>query len=285
MASDHWDENENLRFICQNGIGIERIDEIATKGINLNQTFSNTKTPLQIACENNELEVVVKLLSLGAKIDSKPISLLYSVLTHSRLKMLKILIEFKINLNVIILGEPVLIFSLKNSKRKITLFLIENGANLNVLGVGGLSPLYLAIEYNEPIIVEKLIQSGADMYEKIPYDWGFNKDQYFIHKVCGDGLVEILKILVKYGFDVNLTDESTVTPLFYAVNIVDADDIKLSMINILLEAGADPTIIFENGNSLIDFAAESGSVDITVKLLSAIWNIDIPSSPKRQRIE
>ena len=73
-------------------------------------------------------------------------------------------------------------------------------------------------------------------------------------KVPPKSIIEILDLLVQYGYDLNLfsTNPPGMTILAYFLQSIEIDDGVMSIIEWLLQNGADPKIVFKNGKRPID---------------------------------
>lgn len=85
-----------------------------------------------------------------------------------------------------------------------------------------------------------------------------------------DGSIEVVRLLLQYGADANAWDgENTSTPLHSAMRILHADMqihnkelIQLELIQLFLEAGADPNAVSNIGESALRWAVEQGDLDM-----------------------
>lgn len=66
-------------------------------------------------------------------------------------------------------------------------------------------------------------------------------------KAAGKGKLEIIDASIEKGVDVNARGKSNATPLFWAMN-------NIAGFERLLELGADPNVVFEDGSSVIHWA-------------------------------
>ncbi|ESO86496.1 hypothetical protein LOTGIDRAFT_128873 [Lottia gigantea] len=93
--------------------------------------------------------------------------------------------------------------------------LVGNGANLNALNFHSQSPLILACRYEYSDIVTLLCSKGADPNLK----GYFGNERLTPLSLCSRlNKLEITKILVYYGADINASDDSGPSPLFTALS-------------------------------------------------------------------
>jgi ankyrin repeat protein len=84
------------------------------------------------------------------------------------------------------------------------------------------------------------------------------------------GVLFIVELLLKSGANVNITDNSGMTPLMKAIKIMPTTsskrDNKYDIIETLLEAGADPKIRSNDGKTALHFAKEEGDLRVIIML-------------------
>lgn len=104
-------------------------------------------------------------------------------------------------------------------------------------------------------IIENILDAGVDINRNTKHiiNWIPNSTELLyttynwtaLHYAVKSGDIDVVKMLLDYGADINATDFNNTTPLYYAVN-----NINSSMVKILLEYGADPNI---RRNSINDY--------------------------------
>ena len=87
-------------------------------------------------------------------------------------------------------ATPLFMSVVKNNKKLVEL-LLKNKADPNILSEDGKSPLYRAIELQNPEIVSLLLKYGAKV--DIPFN-----GEYPIHLATRKNNAKILKLLLKY---------------------------------------------------------------------------------------
>ncbi|MBM9501032.1 ankyrin repeat domain-containing protein [Leptospira sp. 201903071] len=136
--------------------------------------------------------------------------------------------------------------------------LLRNGLNPNGLTYYGMSPVSLAVKYQNPSIVEILLEFSADPNQP-DETTGLTP---LIHSVLEDSSPEILSLLVLYGADLNRKDSNGMSPLHHCVN-----EGKLSPFRILLEKGADPNVQDFDGVTCMNLAKSSHGMSEFAELL------------------
>lgn len=133
------------------------------------------------------------------------------------------------------LGKSPLHYAARERTGRAVKILVEAGAELDVLDEDGYSPLHIAVgEYGsslEPICI--LIDAGADV------DVRGSRGRTPLIEAAGafeDGsFVAAMDVLLEAGADPNIADDSGNAPLHFASTCADAAAVRL-----LLDAGADP---------------------------------------------
>lgn len=125
---------------------------------------------------------------------------------------------------------------------------ISHGWSVNSALPDGTRGLQLATFYRWPHIIEKLIQSGADI----------NAQQAngltALHLAASKGFIDILTILLDTGrVNLDVTDDYGMTPLHYA-----AAENKVKSISMLRQHGAQPDLLQIDGLTPLSCAAVRG---------------------------
>ena len=121
--------------------------------------------------------------------------------------------------------------------------LAQAGAELNAPDSLGFSPLHLAVD--SPERVEALIRAGADVNNAAP------SGKTPLHTTKSARTVELL---VQAGADVNAVDKLGNTPLMAHAAVDDPADVSAA--TALLDAGADTTVLNNQGCSALQIAYE-----------------------------
>ena len=146
----------------------------------------------------------------------------------------------------------VLSISINNNHTKIALFLIKNGANVNIKEkeeYGSRTVIFSAISYNNESVVEALIKHGADTNvretesEMTPLNWATHLGKRY----------NIVKMLVESGADVNSQDAGYATPFMNAMLHGDTNIARF-----LFDNGADTTKQCSSGDTAFEWARKRG---------------------------
>ena len=156
-------------------LAVERKDEkvirllLASPGINVNVRKPNGATPLLIAAQDNLPEVVDLLLKKGADANlrllegrSTPL-ILATMLNH--LEVVRLLLQqpdIQVDL-VTREGASALCIASQEGHEEFVRLLLEKGADPDISGDIGATPVHLAVVYRRPAILKRLLDAGADI--------------------------------------------------------------------------------------------------------------------------
>ena len=129
---------------------------------------------------------------------------------------------------------------------------------LDVHNNNGMSPLHLAIIKSDNEFVEMLIKGGADI------NLSDTTGDAPIHLAVMKGNTTIISQLAKSS-QLDKPNGSGLTALFLAIQLKKSSQI----IDMLLEAGADPYAVDQNGKSAISEAVEKNDLTLLKKLLES----------------
>lgn len=165
---------------------------------------------------------------------------------------------------------------------------VKDGADVNRIGRDGMAPLYWVMAQGSLTGTQWLLQNGADpnRYTKMPKAWRSIRESamslaidlenpVFLHALLEHGgdanqvpwrdssnllfgpitfrRLQTIRLLIKYGANVNYQDKYGDTPLHQAL-YTSKFDIAL----ILLQAGADPTIKDHYGDTAVAIIQRNG---------------------------
>lgn len=199
---------------------------------------------LHIAAEKNYVDVVDALLAAGVDVnirsEKQKLTPLISAACCGSLEAVEALLKSKADINAqSSTGNTALMLAIDRGKIDVALTLIKSGANLEIKGQKGWTALHNAASggdkgYKE--VAEALIKHNASV------DALSETLLTPLHEAAGKSLVDLVRLLVDAGADVNARDKFSNTPLRMcasnAQSFANLETFKQT-VQILLDAGAD----------------------------------------------
>ena len=149
-------------------------------------------------------------------------------------------------------GDTVLIAAIRNDAHRVTDYLIAHGkVDIERTDAPDETALMIAAWRNQKDAVEKLIARGAQINR---VGWTA------LHYAASIGSVDIVKLLLEHSAYIDAASPNKTTPLMMAARGDHADVCRL-----LIDEGADPTLINERDVTAADFATRVGDSD------NALW--------------
>uniref|UniRef100_A0A8C8IME8 Ankyrin repeat family A protein 2 n=1 Tax=Oncorhynchus tshawytscha TaxID=74940 RepID=A0A8C8IME8_ONCTS len=144
---------------------------------------------------------------------------------------------------------------------------IEQETVINLQDEEGFTPLMWAAAHGQIAVVEFLLQNGAD-----PNLLAKGRESA-LSLACSKGYTDIVKMLIDCGVDVNEYDWNGGAPVLYAVhgNHVPCVEILLGFRHTVLILGADPTIESDSGFNAMDMAVAMGHRNEYFERNKGIW--------------
>ncbi|XP_044005941.1 putative ankyrin repeat protein RF_0381 [Aphidius gifuensis] len=212
-------------------------------GADVNVKDKNNKSPVYYAVTNNNTEITKKLVAYHAEVQS---IFLNCAIRNDNLEIIKILVRCGVDINTIF-DIPVslsrnrkltpLLIAMEKKNDSVIQYLVEHGANVNFFDApDGVPPLHYAVENKNEKIVNMLLNAGANINLK------YGKDNRTVlcsaAQTIGD--IEMIKLLLEKGANVNCQDKSGMTPLHHIISQKRFDfQMTFEIIELLLKYNAD----------------------------------------------
>jgi ankyrin repeat protein len=266
-----------LHTACSEGC-VEICRLLLDAGALVDAEGNDGKTPLHIVCrdimttvcEESYLEICRLLLDAGANVHVKdcygetPLLIAGACMYNLKvLEIYKLLLAKGANINAKSNnGETALLkvcmfdaesnFDGFETQLKMCEFLLENGANVNDVGIGGRLPLYEAsLSDKSHATCELFIAHGANVKAKI------DNGETCLHGACRNAAFANCKILLEQGADPNARDNEGNTPLHFTGNAhtreIEGDWSRTR--EILIQYGADKNPLNNDGMKPEQFLA------------------------------
>ncbi|XP_038162915.1 kinase D-interacting substrate of 220 kDa B isoform X2 [Cyprinodon tularosa] len=229
----------------------------------------NGQTPLMVAAELGNLEIVQELIRRGATVNMDDVdcwTALISAAKEGHFEVVRELLENNANLEHRDMGGwTALMWAAYKGRTEVAQLLLEKGANPNITGQYSVYPIIWAAGRGHAEIVHLLLQHGAkvncsDKYGTTPLIWAARKNHY-------DSVMHLLE----NGADVDQEGANSMTALIVAVKGGHTDVVKE-----LLKRNPNVNMTDKDGNTALAIAAKEGHTEIVQDLLDAGTYVNIP---------
>lgn len=135
--------------------------------------------------------------------------------------------------------------------------LLESADAVAAFSADGYTALHLAAFFGKAEVARLLLEHGAavDVYTRNPFA---NQP---LHAAAAGRHMEVCRVLLAAGADVNATQHGGYTPLHAAAQHGDVE-----MSELFLSAGADPALVTDTGETPAQTAAAAGHTDLADRL-------------------
>ena len=202
-------------------------------GADINARNQDKESPIHIAVQKQNKEIISILLKLGADINARnrdKESPIHIAVQKQNKEIISILLKLGADINAEdYMKRTPLLFAVKNKDIDIINFLIENGVSIDPREESTYEeiPLHQAVVDNEKSIVELLLKNGGNIEATC---WFGNTA---LIKAVRKGTVEMVQFLISCGADIEAENDNSLTPLLTAVH-----EDHIEAVEILLENGA-----------------------------------------------
>lgn len=257
------DVNHNFGHILD--IYIEKKDKKSIKKIYSLTDSIIPAPPLIYAIRQNDKEIAKMLLEKGADINGinyfrKP---LFIAIENKNFDIFELLLDYNADITVKNYDEENILQQIENLKDKRFLAkLCKTDKNLKLKGSSGNTCLHLAAINND-------YKSVKTIFKNIPEACPINEyGATPLHFACSEHKdsinLDVVKILLNNNYDVNKTTDNKETALFKATRKYKAE--KLTLIKLLIDAGADVNIADKSGHTPLMMLCESNNSYEAVEL-------------------
>ncbi len=231
---------------------------------NLDNPFSgwNDINPLYRGVNANATDAVQALLELGARVDDPKLTsncdLLSLAVEKGDIKLVQLLINFKIVIDHPSIGSSALGKAVQTQKIDVIKLLLSKGAKIHAEQTAYYhnNPWFLSIVMDNPEIIEILVKAGANIHA---VDESGMEAIFF---AAQQRKLEALKALVKAGCDANIKDRNGNSLI---ANALDNSQI----LQYLIDTGADTDVIHGQGQTLLHLAAQRENSEVIHVLMKA----------------
>jgi len=253
-------------------------------GANPNATNSDNATPLQLAAEADEDEVVSMMASLrNIVLDGENVrgwSPLYTAAYNGNRQMVNLLCKQGADPNhQNTEGWSAAHAAADQSHKAVVADLIEKyGSNVNVQTNEGTTPLFFAAQRGNLNLVQYLIAHGAQPSLGNPGGW------QPIHGACYNDFDDVVSVLIKSGCRLNdgVDEIKGYAPIHIAIA---SEEANAKVVRMLLDAGANVNTQTSNGATALHLAIFWNSKYIVEYLLKMGARTDLRNSKNRRPID
>ena len=224
---------------------LDVIKLLVSKGASIEEKNLRGESSLYLAVQGEQKELVKYLASIGSDIHAPtlegktPFILSFSKSQETFLALMNEGNIYSKDSN----GEGNLHIAVRhNAKNGNVKYIIENSSLLNSFNVNNQTPLHIAVELDNELLGKLLIESGANIFLQnnkgySPFmlavelsgrrcKWFFNEKTMSakddsgntaLHIASGMGYANVIRDMVENGANINATNNSSETPLFWAL--------------------------------------------------------------------
>ncbi|MEI0798338.1 ankyrin repeat domain-containing protein [Brachyspira intermedia] len=265
----------------------EKAIELISYGADVNQKDFSGLTPLMNASINGYVKLAIELINHNADVNARELdsrgnisadSLFYAVNANNSLELVKVLLNSGANPNIVYSDTEegnftILDRSLYYNNFEIFKTLVENGANIDKVNDRGEPFIVNAIRRERFDIVKYLVEKGIDPtmkytdYRNIPFS--------LLAATVNNNDTKIAEYLIDKGADVNtkaIIDNYMENDMTSndkdnskeAVNLIltAIENGNTSLVKLLIEKGADTTVVNKEKKTVFDIAREKSYDDV-----------------------
>lgn len=233
----------------------------------LTMTGCERQLPLQNAIREGDVAKVKKIIAQNPRaINAKEIGeisytpLIVAVDKRNE-EIVQLLIEAGADINIKLTSGSALFYAVSRGDVKITKILLANGASLKKTKWNNFPLIIAAVEGRSYEIVKLLLEQGEDVNAEYIGGRGNNRDKILytpLKMATKRGLVDIIELLISHGAEVNTKIENDDSALHEAV--VSLYNSSQKAVEFLIENGADINAKGFHGKTPLHLASEGQPV-------------------------
>ncbi|HEY9509856.1 MAG TPA: ankyrin repeat domain-containing protein, partial [Verrucomicrobiae bacterium] len=180
---------------------------------------------------------------------------------YGQSRVVNFLLDHGANVNLSADGKTALREAVRSGNKTMVELLLNRGADVNAIDSAGGTPLHLSVELGFRSVAEVLLAHHADINARNSEP---NGERTPLHLAIARNRIEMLKLLIQAGANVNARAKGGMTPLMEALY-----DKQFDMIEPLLAAKADPNLATDDGITSLSLAAQLKNLEVVRQLLDA----------------
>ena len=251
----------------------EKAIELISYGADVNMKDDNdSRTPLELASKMGYLKLVKELIKQGADVNFREeegdIDALYYAVESEKnyhLEVVKELLNAGADTDIIYgtkeeNEDNILYPAIKRCDLEKVKLLTEHGADINYSNFEYGPVIAVAVSKECIDIVKYLVSQGVDPAMTYTNGYSYSGKSYsLLNAAVGNKTTEIAEYLIEQGADINTqTDSVSDLPLIFVA--LRAENIEL--LKLLIEKGADTSVVDKDGKTIFDLAKEQGYDEI-----------------------
>jgi ankyrin repeat protein len=213
----------------------------------------------------------------------------FNAIKNNDLEKVKHYLSLGVNINATFNGSSPLISAIENKHQDIAIYLINQGADVNLTDYLGTSPLKHVSMCGNGVLADLLIQKGAKVDEHIEDAKSYLEKSTPLYIACTSGNLDVVKVLVKNKANTNFKTHfngivEPTNPLGAAIckNRIEVAKFLIDKGDCELEEAKDPILAFKFGGRAIPIitttplilAGYLGNVEVIKALIAKKVNID-----------
>ena len=258
-------------MIASNNNNQELVQLILTFSVNINATSKSGLTAIYKASRHGHTDVVALLLEAGADLnmaENKGWTPLMTASYRGHAEIVKLLVEVKVNVNATAKSGQTAIYKASlHGRTEVVYLLLKAGADPNMPDNIGWTPLMAASDRGHIEVAQLLLKANVDINAKA------KKGEAAIHVASRHGHTDVVYLLLEAGAVPNMAENKGWTPLMtasYRGHVVVAQLLLKVIVNVNATAKSGQTAIYKG--------SLNGYTDVVSLLLGAGADPNMPDN-------